>query len=97
MYKVGQKIKFAEEKQAYIIKACNDKFLVCTKPFNLKRTVLYSIVDLDQNIRGTENLVFGLGAETEEECQEMLDRLASGETEVSYLYRIPLNIEKVMV
>lgn len=73
--KVGDKIKFAEEKQRYTVQACDFLFLVCTKPFNPAHTVLYTIVDLEENVRGTENLIFGAGAETREQCEEMLDRL----------------------
>ena len=89
-YVVGGRISFAEEKNAYTIQACNSRFLICTKPFNLQHTVLYSIVDLEQKIRGTENLIFGMGVETREQCEEMLERLTSGKTEVSYRNRIKL-------
>jgi len=37
-------------------------------------------------------LIFGFGAETKEDCNEMLERLESGDTEVSYRNRIKLNI-----
>ncbi|WP_148289423.1 hypothetical protein [Fibrella aestuarina] len=32
---------------------CADRFLICTKPFNPRRTVLYTIVDLKKGIHGT--------------------------------------------
>jgi hypothetical protein len=41
------------EKRSYKIQARSDRYLVCTKPFNLRKTVIYTIVDLDQYIRGT--------------------------------------------
>lgn len=89
-YEEGSKIRFAEEKQRYTVRAAGPRFAVCTKPFNLRRTVLYTVVYIDEGIRGTENLVFGLGAETDEQCQGMLERLESGETEVSHRNRVPL-------
>jgi len=89
---VGDKLRFAEEKQAYTVQAAGERFLVCTKPFNPKRTVLYTVVDLAQGIRGTENLIFGLGAETREQCEQMLARLEAGKTEVSYRNRVPLKL-----
>ena len=55
MYKVGDKILFVEEKRPYTIQACDDRYLVCTKPFNLKHTVQYTIVDLKEGIRGADN------------------------------------------
>ena len=72
---VNGKIWFHEEKRPYRVRARGNRYLVCTKPFNLKRTTLYCIVDLEEQIRGPEDLVFGLGAETVEDCQWMLARL----------------------
>ena len=94
-YNVGDKIKFIEEKQAYTIQACNERFLVCTKPFNLRHTVLYTVIDLKQNIRGTENLIFGMGAETKEQCEEMLERLSTDKSEVSHRNYIKLKIKNI--
>lgn len=95
MLKTGDKVKFREEKQRYIVRTANDRFAVCTKPFNAKKTTLYTVVDFEENIRGTENLIFCAGAETDEDCQEMLERLASGETAVSHRRNICLDIENV--
>lgn len=89
-----EKIWFVEEKLAYRVRAQNSRFLVCTKPFNLKHTVLYTIVDLEKNIRGTENLIFCMGFETDQDCEAALSRLESGESEISYRNRIPLRISK---
>lgn len=71
----GTRIYFEEEKQPYRVRARSGRYLVCTKPFNPKKTVLYTIIDLDEVVRGPENLVFGLGAETDEQCWEMVNRL----------------------
>lgn len=54
-YKVGDKIWFAEEKRPYKIQACDERFLVCTKPFNPRHTVQYTLVDLNEEIRGADN------------------------------------------
>lgn len=89
---VGAKIRFAEEKQAYTVRASNVAFAVCTKPMNAKKTVLYTVIDWRENRRGTENLVLGFGAETDEQCAEMLERLTQGESEVSSRNTVPLNI-----
>lgn len=56
--KVNDKIKFQSEKQRYTIKAKSDNFLICTKPFNPKKTVLYTIIDLDRYVRGRNNMIF---------------------------------------
>jgi hypothetical protein len=72
---VGSMIKFAEEARPYRVRARSQRFLVCTKPFNLRKTVFYTIVDLKENVRGPENLVFGMGAESDDDCREMIQRL----------------------
>lgn len=72
-YKVGDKIKFKEERNRYTIQACNERFLICTKPYNPKHTVIYTIVDLKKKIRGTDGYVFCLGYETREDCEEALE------------------------
>lgn len=90
---VGAKIKFAEEKQSYTVRASNTAYAVCTKPFNARKTVLYCVVDLVRQERGPEDLVFGYGAETDEECKAILERITHGETQLSYRRSAPLNIE----
>jgi len=92
---VGTKIKFFSEKQRYTVRASNVAFCICTKPFNARKTVLYTVIDWNRNVRGTENLIFGMGAKTDKECKEMLARLTEGESEVSYRNFIELDIEKV--
>lgn len=72
---VGDKVWFKGERLGYTVQARSGRYLVCTKPFNPRHTVLYTVVDLDEWVRGTENLVFGMGAETREQCEEMIRRL----------------------
>jgi hypothetical protein len=93
--KKGDKVWFPGEKQGYTVRACDERYAVCTKPFNPRKTVLYTIIDLKENIRGTENLIFCMGFETDELCMEALCRLIAGESEVSHRNRIPLVIEKI--
>lgn len=89
---VGAKIWFAEEKQGYTVRASNVAFCVCTKPFNARKTVLYTIIDWERGERNYENLIFGWGAETDEECEEMLERLTTGKSGVSHRGPLPINI-----
>src|SRR2546425_8002557 len=89
----GAKIKFAEEKQAYTVQATSKRYTVCTKPFNVQKTVLYCIIDWEKSWRGPEDLVFGAGAETREECLEMLVRLLDGESDISVRHYAWLNID----
>lgn len=89
------KIVFDGERQGYTVRASNDRFMICTKPFNPKKTVLYTIVDREKKIRGTENLIFGLGAETDTQCLQMLQRLTAGETEISHRNRKQLSEKEI--
>jgi len=93
--KVGDKIKFQREKQRYKIIAKSDRFIICTKPFNPKKTFLYSIIDLQRIVRGAVNLVFGLAWDFDnpEELQQCINELESGEVEVSHRNCILLDVE----
>lgn len=90
----GTKIKFFNEKQSYTVQALSERFTICTKPLNIHKTVLYTIIDWEDQRRGPEDLVFGMGAETREQCLEMLVRLLdgrSGRSRVSYRHDVPMN------
>lgn len=102
--KAGDKIYFKEEKRPYTVMACYERFLVCTKPFNLKKTVQYTIVDLKEDIRGADNYWKWGGFvdyKDRKECERMLKAL-NGDCDnidkpvmISYMNRIDLNIVKV--
>jgi hypothetical protein len=95
---VGDRVKFSEEKSAYTVQARNERYLICTKPFNPKRTVIYSIVDLMEGIRGPDNMIFGMGYESRRDCEERLADLMNEESmvEVSWRKRCPANVEAVI-
>lgn len=92
---VGAKVKFYREKQRYTVRASNAAYTILTKPLNIHRTVLYTIIDFHENVRGPEDLIFGMGAETDGEIVEMLDRLTNGDSEVSHRHRVKLDIESI--
>jgi len=56
---IGDKIKMDEEVQRYTVQAVNEDFAIMTKPFNARRTYLYTIVDFKRKIRGPSDLLFG--------------------------------------
>ena len=80
---LGAKVWVETEKRPYRVIARNDRYAVCTKPFNPRRTVLYCILDAVEGRRAPEGLVFGLGAETTQDCEEMLERVTTGKTFLS--------------
>lgn len=66
---VGDRVTFAEEKHAYAIRAISTdrRWMICTKPFNLQRTVLYCVLDRREQRRGPDDRVFGPAYETDED------------------------------
>lgn len=91
--KVGDKIKFKSEKQRYTVMAKSWRFLICTKPLNCRKTVLYTIIDLDRLERGPNNLIFNLyDYMVQKDIDECLKDLMAGKTELSYRRSIPLDI-----
>lgn len=96
--KKGDKVKFLSEKQRYKVIAANKKFAICIKPFNARKTYLYTIIDFEKQIRGPESLIFNCtDLQTEKGCREMFMRLARGKSEVSYRRNIPLDIEQIIL
>jgi hypothetical protein len=94
--KVDDRIRFDGERQAYTVQARSDNFIICTKPFNPQRTVIYSIIDIARNIRGPDNMVFSNGYETREQCEARLAELVAGEIEVSWRRRATLEVNEVL-
>ena len=80
--------------------------MICTKPFNPKHEVQYTIVDLKEEIRGADNY-WKLGGfvdyKAQKECERMLRALHGDCDEqdrpvmISYKNRIDLNIVKVVI
>lgn len=94
---VSTKIWLDSERQGYTVRASNAAFAILTKPFNISKTVLYTIIDWERGVRGPSNLIFDTGAETDEECLELLNMLTSGEVEVSSRRCVKLNIRKAKI
>lgn len=95
--RVGNRVWFAEERMPYTVQARSGRYIICTKPFAPRRTVIYSIIDTQRLKCGPDNMVFCAGYETREDCEERLGELMdpySG-TELSGRRSVPLNIRKV--
>ena len=91
---VGDKIKFNTEKQRYTVKAKNERYLICTKPYNLIHHVLYTIIDLDRFVRGRNDRIFNpYDYMMQEKIDRCLGDLISGKVEVSWRHCIPLDIQ----
>lgn len=90
---VGDKVYVPNEKKPYKVRARDDRYIICTKPYNPQHTVLYTIIDLKEKRRGPDNMIFCSGYETDEECKERLAELQSGEIELSRRRGLPLDID----
>lgn len=82
--KPGDPVFVPNEVRPYRVKCRDDRYIICTKPYNPKRTVMYFIIDLERCVRGPDNMVFCSGYETQEQCEERLKELQEGKIEVSH-------------
>ena len=88
--KVGDMVLLQGERFSYKVICRDERFIICTKPFNLHQTVLYFIIDLEKKIYGPDNSIFCAGYETLAQCQERLQELQNGTLEVSLRHCVPL-------
>jgi hypothetical protein len=94
---VGDKVKFASEKGPYTVRAvsADGRWVICTKPFNPQRTVLYTVIDWDSGVRGPDDYG-GLGYETPEQIAAAMARFEDNDAEITVRYDVYLDIEKVI-
>ena len=95
-YSIGDKIKFKNEKRPYKITACNNRYILAVKPFNLQHTYLYVLVDIKEMVRGADNFKCYGDYSNLKEAAEILKLCDKGEIEVSYRNFRRLDIEKVI-
>ena len=88
--KPGDPVYVHNEVRPYRVKCRDDRYIICTKPYNPKRTVMYFIIDTKLRLRGPDNMVFCSGYETQEQCEGRLRELQSGRIEVSRRNSVPL-------
>lgn len=88
--RVGDYVQIYDEVKPYVVRCRDERFIICTKPFNLRHTVRYFIIDLKEQLRGPDNAIFCMGYETQEQCEERLRDLQAGIIEVSRRRSVPL-------
>ena len=97
--KKGDSIWFNTGKKSFRVRECNERFAICTQPFNLQpKTVIYTIIDFERNMRGMDNLVFGIyDYYSDEDCKDAMEALMKGDIEVSWKSskHIPLDIYRI--
>lgn len=95
----GQRVWFSDGKKSFKVREANERFAICTQPYNFKpETVIYTIIDFERNVRGMDNMVFGMhDYYSDEDCAEAFKELNEGVFEVSYKHskHVELDIVKV--
>ena len=95
----GDKIYFLEEpNRPYTVVGSKDNFVIAIRYLNRKQSLfLYTILDIKELERGSNNLVFNIyDYEKEDEVNACLDQLISGECEISHRNKIDLSIIKII-
>ena len=92
-------IWFKWQKRPFTVQASNIHFVICTKPFAAKNTVLYTIIDWYEDVRWADNLIFWYQwwYETKEWCEEALKMLMDWDMEVSHRNRAKIKIVKAIL
>ncbi len=92
---VGTRVWFADEQRPYTVQAVAGPWVVLTKPFAARATVLYTVLNRDTMLRGRDDYS-GLGYETREDCEAAAAMFGSGEAEHSHRYPpIPVRLRRV--
>jgi hypothetical protein len=92
----GNRVFFKNEKRPYKVMATDSRFAILTKPFNLKKTYLYTILDFKLGIRGSDNYRCKFDYQKESECLEAINELHSGKLEISRRNTVQLDINKIL-
>lgn len=69
----GDKVALSDTKRKWTVRGVTraGRFVILTQPFNLKRTVLYTVIDFDRGVRGRDDM-YGVGYETDEDIASAL-------------------------
>lgn len=87
-----QKIKFRNEKQRYTVQAFDARFAIMTKPFNARKTYLYTVTDLRRGFRSHFGCWGPPGdVDTPEGAQKVLDGLNNDEHQLLHKNSVDLH------
>lgn len=95
---VGERVWFEDERMPMTVQAVSlsGRFVAVTRPFAPRQTVLYSVLDVVDGVRGVDDSIGNsLGYETRADCQRAMRLFEKGEFGFSKRRRpIPLRIRK---
>jgi hypothetical protein len=92
---VGDRVWLGGKKQPWTVRARGPRYVILTKPYNPKRSTLYTVIDLELGIRGTDDYVGSLGYETPEQIDASMALFDSGEAEISTRNNVKLDLTRV--
>jgi hypothetical protein len=82
----GDRIKFKDDRRAFVVRATSPNFAVCTRQadFRPKGELAYTVVDWRNGVRGPVNVIGqGWDVTTDEQCDELCALLDAGRWKVS--------------
>lgn len=69
---VGDMVAVIGEKNRYTVRCRDERWVVCTKPYNAHRRKKHLIIDLENQMYGPDNHPYGLYYQTDEQCNYAL-------------------------
>lgn len=90
---IGDKIYIPGNKKPWKVRCRDDRYIICTQPYNPRHTVLYFIIDTEEKRRAPDDRVFCFGYETDEDCNDRLKELQNGEIFLSKRRGVPLDVD----
>ena len=90
---IGDKIYIPGNKKPWKVRCRDDRYIICTQPYNPRHTVLYFIIDTEEKWRAPDDRVFCFGYETDEDCNDRLTELQNGEIFLSKRRGVPLDVD----
>lgn len=81
----GQRVQFSESQRWWKVRASSDdgRFVILTSPFNLQKTVQYTILDTERGVRGPDDRIFSSGYESDSDIADRMRELIAGDIQVS--------------
>lgn len=94
---IGDKLYFSTDKRPYAVKAADDRYVIATKPFNARKTVLYTILDFEGQWRGPNDWVFNpYDYSVQSDIDQCLADLQKDEAHLSRRHGLRLVIERIV-
>lgn len=95
--KTGQKLKFADDKLLWTVRAVEHPYIICTSQPN--KNGYHTIINVEKNIRGA-GTSWGCGYITDDDVKASMDALHDRhpddiQNEISFRNRVPLNIAEI--